>query len=113
MDSQYCFVITVTEGLETPTTHLDSIWLDEAGSYGRINELIRDWGSMGSPLNVEQIVSVKRTPHMWYWCSEDRSVVVCAERCKLGTPMLRWMDWPVESPEESGEVESGVRPQSE
>lgn len=92
-----CFVITVIEWNEEGESHIqwDSIWLDEDGSYRRIMEIVEDYSRSGIPLINETITSRRGIigrmahPHHWTWESEGGKVIVSAERCKFGEPMIR------------------------
>lgn len=92
-----CFVITVSELNERGESHIqwDSIWLDEDGSYRRIMQIVEDYSRSGIPLINETITSRRgiigrmSPPHYWTWESEGGRVIVSAERCKFGEPMIR------------------------
>lgn len=94
---EWCFVITVSEWNEGGESHIqwDSIWLDEDGSYRRIMEIVEDYSRSGIPLINETITSRRGIigrmahPHHWTWESEGGRVIVSAERCKFGEPMIR------------------------
>jgi hypothetical protein len=111
-----CFLITITTDFDgLSKTHIDSIWLEENGSYGRAMELVTEMSQSGNPLPNEHIASNRGVPYIWYWKSADFNTVVAVERCKVGTPMIRWID-----PEgmELGEIEkqtdeTEVQPETE
>lgn len=94
---EWCFVITVSEWNEEGESHIqwDSIWLDEEGSYRRIMQIVEDYSRSGIPLINETITSRRgiigrpSPPHYWTWESEGGRVIVSAERCKFGEPLIR------------------------
>lgn len=94
---EWCFVITVSEwnGEGEHTIQWDSVWLDEDGSYRRIMQIVEDYSRSGIPLINETITSRRgiigrmAPPHYWTWESEGGRVIVSAERCRFGEPMIR------------------------
>ena len=94
---EWCFVITVSEWNELGESHIqwDSVWLDEEGSYRRIMQIVEDYRRSGIPLINETITSRRgiigkvAPPHHWTWESEGGRVIVSAERCRFGEPMIR------------------------
>lgn len=94
---EWCFVITVSEwnGEGESNIQWDSVWLDEDGSYRRIMQIVEDYRRSGIPLINETITSRRgiigrpSPPHHWTWESEGGRVIVSAERCKFGEPLIR------------------------
>lgn len=121
---EWCFVITVSELNGEGESHIqwDSIWLDEDGSYRRIMEIVEDYSRSGIPLINETITSRRgiigrfSQPYHWTWESEGGKVIVSAERCQFGKPLIRTInpirlvDMPDEVKSVAGEPEirSGV-----
>ena len=97
---EWCFVITVSEWNSEGehTIQWDSVWLDEDGSYRRIMQIVEDYSRSGITLVNETITSRRgiigrqSPPHHWTWESESGKVIVGAERCKLGEPMIRTLN---------------------
>jgi hypothetical protein len=84
-----CFMITVSVFDDSRwSTHIDSIWLDQSGSYGRAMELAREFDA-----GEEEITSYKNIPYAWCWKTDDGLHRVEAELLRIGQPMLRWIDW--------------------
>lgn len=121
---EWCFVITVSELNELGESNIqwDSIWLDEDGSYRRIMEIVEDYSRSGIPLINETITSRRgiigrmAQPHHWTWESEGSRVIVSAERCQFGKPLIRTINpiklvdmvEEVKSVEGEPEIRSGV-----
>lgn len=96
-----CFMITVSVFDDSRwSTHIDSIWLDQSGSYGRAVKLAREFDA-----GEEEITSYKNIPYAWCWKTDDGLHRVEAELIKLETPMLRWIDW-MSREEEIARIES-------
>lgn len=124
---EWCFVITVSEWNGDGESHIqwDSVWLDEEGSYRRIMQIVEDYRRSGIPLINETITSRRgiigrpSPPHYWTWESEGGRVIVSAERCRFGEPLIRTInpiiltDPMVDSVEPASEINSGVGVQAD